>query len=211
MTLASERQIAANRRNAVKSTGPRSGAGKKRVGKNAYRHGLSLNFTSAAYTAQVEDLAGKIAGATTDTIVLEHARIAAEAELELRRVRRVRLALIERTSALGSLTTPTHFPSKLQESRWLIALDNWTREKKGSRPPHPKLEDPSATMPPQEPQRVSEAVRRTLPELIKLDRYERRAAARRDRAIRKISKGRTAKSIAKIRRPPEGGSSINSQ
>ena len=94
MTLASERQIAANRRNAAKSTGPRSGAGKNRVSKNAYRHGLSLNLASAAYTKQVEDLAGKIAGGSTDTIVLEHARIAAEAELELRRVRRVKLALI---------------------------------------------------------------------------------------------------------------------
>ena len=188
MTLASERQIAANRRNAAKSTGPRSDAGKKRVGNNAYRHGLSLNLTSAAYAKQVEDLTAKIAGGATDVIVLEHARIAAEAELELRRVRRVRLALIERTSALGSLKTPTHFPSKLQESRWLIALDNWIREKKGSRPPHPQFEDPSATMPTQEPQRASEAVRRILPELIKLDRYERRAADRRDRAIRQIAR-----------------------
>ena len=209
--MASERQIAANRRNAAKSTGPRSDAAKKRVGKNAYRHGLSLNLASAAYAKQVEDLAGKIAGGTTDTIVLEHARVAAEAELELRRVRRVRLALIERTSALGSLKTPTHFPSATQEVRWLIATDNWIREKKGSRPPHPNLEDPSATMPTQEPQRASEAVRRILPELMKLDRYERRAAARRDRAIREISKRRTAKSIAEIRRPPKGGSSINSQ
>jgi hypothetical protein len=69
----------------------------------------------------------------------------------------------------------------------LIATDNWLREK-GSRPPYPKLEDPLATMPPQEPQRASEAVRRILPDLIKLDRCERRAAARRDRAIRQITK-----------------------
>ena len=187
MTLASERQIAANRRNAVKSTGPRSDAGKKRVGKNAYRHGLSLILASAAYTRQVEELAGEIAGGATDVFVLELARVAAEAELELHRVRRVRLALIERTSALGSLKTPTHFPSAIQEVRWLIAMDDWIREKKGSRPPWPKLQDPSATMPPQEPQRVSEAVRRILPDLVKLDRYERRAAARRDRAIRRIT------------------------
>jgi hypothetical protein len=33
--MASERQIAANRRNARKSTGPRSGAGKKRASRNA--------------------------------------------------------------------------------------------------------------------------------------------------------------------------------
>ena len=131
MTLASERQIAANRRNAAKSTGPRSGAGKKRVGKNAYRHGLSLNFTSAAYTAQVEDLAGKIAGATTDTIVLEHARIAAEAELELRRVRRVRLALIERSSALGSLKTPNALSLQVARIPLVDCTGQLDKRKKG--------------------------------------------------------------------------------
>jgi hypothetical protein len=39
--MASERQIAANRQNARKSTGPRSASGKKRASWNAYRHGLS--------------------------------------------------------------------------------------------------------------------------------------------------------------------------
>jgi hypothetical protein len=38
-------------------------------------------------------------------------------------------------------------------------------------------------MPPHEPERSAEAVRQVLPELRKLDRYERRAAARRDRAV----------------------------
>jgi hypothetical protein len=47
----------------------------------------------------------------------------------------------------------------------------------------PKPIDASATMPPQEPHRSAEAIRRVLPELCKLERYERRAAARRDRAV----------------------------
>jgi hypothetical protein len=47
-------------------------------------------------------------------------------------------------------------------------------------------------MPTQEPERSAEAVRRALPELIKLHRYESRAAARRDRAIRELSKRRIA-------------------
>src|SRR5262245_36481447 len=47
----------------------------------------------------------------------------------------------------------------------------------------PKPIDPAATMPPQKPDRSAEAVRRVLSELRTLNRYERRAAARRDRAV----------------------------
>ena len=50
---------------------------------------------------------------------------------------------------------------------------------------------PLATMPTEEPERTAEAVRRALPELAKLDRYESRAVARRDRAIRQIVKKST--------------------
>jgi hypothetical protein len=42
-------------------------------------------------------------------------------------------------------------------------------------------------MPSQEPQRTAEAVRRALPDLLKLYRYEARAVTRRDRAIRAIT------------------------
>jgi len=152
--MASERQIAANRRNARKSTGPRSGTGKKRASRNAYRHGLTLNITStAAFAKQLDKLVRKIAGNTENAIALERARAIAQAELDLARVRRAKVALIERASALG----------ELDQGR-------------------PTLPEPTA-LPSQEPDRSAEAVRRVLPELRKLDRYERRAAARLDRAV----------------------------
>jgi hypothetical protein len=63
----------------------------------------------------------------------------------------------------------------------------------------PKLaiEDPLATMPTQEPERSAEAIRRALPELIKLNRYESRAVARRDRAVRQLSKRRISENQLK--------------
>jgi hypothetical protein len=96
--MASERQIAANRRNARKSAGPRSGAGKKRASRNAYRHGLTLNITSTAvFAKQLDKLVREIAGDTEDAMLLERARAIAQAELDLARVRRVKVALIERS------------------------------------------------------------------------------------------------------------------
>jgi hypothetical protein len=174
--MASERQIAANRRNARKSTGPRSGAGRKRASRNAYRHGLTLSITStAAFAKQLDILVRKIAGDSEDAIVLERARAIAQAELDLARVRRAKLALIERASAFGELDPP-----QLTVTQMIRILNAYDR---GGRLIIPKPIDALATMPSQEPDRSAEAIRRLLPELRKLERYERRAAARRDRAI----------------------------
>jgi hypothetical protein len=172
--MASERQIAANRRNARNSTGPRSGAGKKRASGNAYRHGLSLNITStAAYAKQLDDLVRKIAGDSKDAIMLERARAIAQAELDLARVRRAKVALIERASVFGELDPP-----QLTVTQMIQLVNAFERGR-----PIPEPIDASARMPSQEPDRSAEAVRRVLPELRKLDRYERRAAAQRERAV----------------------------
>jgi hypothetical protein len=172
--MASERQIAGNRRNARKSTGPRSGAGKKRASRNAYRHGLTLSITStAAFAKQLDKLARKIAGDTKDAITLERAREIAQAELDLARVRRAKVAVIERASLFGELDPP-----QLTVTKMIRLLNAFDRGR-----PIPKSIDALATMPSQEPDRSAEAVRRVLPELRKLDRYERRAAAQRERAV----------------------------
>jgi hypothetical protein len=129
--VASEKQIAANRRNATKSTGPRSGAGKKRATHNSYRHGLTLSASSAALAQHIEKLGLQIAGNTQDEITLDLARAAAAAMLELERVRRVKLAMIERASAFGGLVVPNRFPTANAEVRWLIAMERWRHRGKG--------------------------------------------------------------------------------
>ena len=175
--MASERQIAANRRNARKSTGPRSAEGRKRASRNAYRHGLTLSIAStAAFAKQLDKLVREIAGDSKDAIMLERAREIAQAELDLARVRRAKVALIERASAFGELDPAQAFSTVTEIKRFFNALDR-------GRLIVPKPTDPSATMPSQEPDRTAEAVRRVLPELRKLDRYERRAAAQRERAV----------------------------
>lgn len=51
--MATEKQIAANRANAKKSTGPKSAAGKERSSRNSIKHGLSglTTRSSAAATS----------------------------------------------------------------------------------------------------------------------------------------------------------------
>ena len=172
--MASERQIAANRRNARKSTGPRSTAGKNRASRNAYRHGLTVNITStAALTAQLDKRVRESAGDSGDAILLERARAVAQAELELARVRRAKVALIERASTFGELDPPR--VTAIQMIQLLNALERGR--------PLPKPIDASRTMPSQHPERLAEAIRRVLPQLRRLDRYERRAAACRQRAV----------------------------
>jgi hypothetical protein len=77
-------------------TGPRSTAGKARSSRNALKHGLSVPVTlDPAREPEVEAIVEAIAGDTADPRVLFQARLAAEAEVDLLRVRRARTDLFE--------------------------------------------------------------------------------------------------------------------
>jgi len=114
--------------------------------------------------------------------MLEYARDAAQAEFDLARIRRVKVALIERMSALGELQAPQAFQSVSDVKEFLKALDE-------GKAIVPVQVDAAATLPATEPERLAAAVRRALPELRKLDRYERRAALLRERSVRAIKGG----------------------
>jgi hypothetical protein len=183
--MATERQIAANRRNAKKSTGPRSVGGKQRASKNAFRHGLSKPLAGADFTREVEALARQIAEDANNPCATESARSAAEAQLELARVHYTKANLIERYAAFGCLVAPEPFRSRRHmldwTLRWIRREMTWLRAPET--PPHPP-------MPTDEGDRTVEAIRRALPALTKLARYESRAAARRDQAIRELGEDR---------------------
>ena len=152
-----EHQKETSRRNAAKGGGPRSAAGKRRSSRNAYRHGLAACLPCNAEQARrVEKLARKIADDTADPLILEHARLAAHARLDLDQIRRVKAATI------NQVLSPRQF---------------------GAEPPDVTA---AAEAPLQEPERTAEAIRRVLPQLIKLDRYEHNAVIRWEHAMRAI-------------------------
>ena len=97
--MASEKQIAANRANALRSTGPRTAAGRATSSQNALRHGLSLPMTpdSELVESLARTLAGETAGEDQPEVAredqLEAARALAAAQLELKRIREAKVAV----------------------------------------------------------------------------------------------------------------------
>jgi hypothetical protein len=145
--MATDRQIAANRRNGALSRGPKTAAGKARSSRNALKHGLAIPITLDRATARkIRRAARQMAPLAVGDSIL-NAQIAAEATFELARVRAAFEAVVARishTSNAGPRDTCSTGSGK------------------------------------------SAAPIRTLAELDKLDRYERRAFSRRRRALRDL-------------------------
>ena len=151
--MLSKARVAANKRNAVRSTGPLSASGKQRASRNAFRHGLSVSIRHRPdISNKIEALAVAIAGKKAAPRLLNAARGVAEAELELRRLEEFRLALIE------------------VEAAKICA---------GTRAAEDDLNG-SDERPMQD---TARAYMQALPALGRLERYERRAWSRHRRAI----------------------------
>jgi hypothetical protein len=138
--MSTSRRIVANRANARASTGPQTSGGKARTSRNARRHGLSVPITCDPVLAiEVEELARRLVGDLEDAEVAAPARAFAEAEVDLARVKRVRLERVRHFLALGA-----------------------------------EVENPA----------THKDIAAVVGELAKLDRYDRRARARRKVAAR---------------------------
>lgn len=104
--MPSDRQIAANRNNAKKSTGPRSEAGRKASRGNARHHGLAIAIdTDPAFHDDIEKLAKALSLSSGMQNADERAREAAVAELDLVRIRKIRASLFETLSLVANDAT----------------------------------------------------------------------------------------------------------
>jgi hypothetical protein len=151
--MTSAAKVAANRRNAQRSTGPRSLAGKARARRNAFRHGLTIApARDGASAAHIAVLAAAFAAENPTRGDL--ARMAAEAHLDVLRVRRTKVDIIRR--AAQRLTRIHPDPTLSEDERTWMAFATISKT------------------------------------LAACDRYERRALARRGRALQILQENRGA-------------------
>lgn len=167
-------RLRANRENATRSTGPRSAAGKARSAKNALRHGLAAPVGDSEELAPaIADLSRRLAGEGAEAVLSSCAARAAEAQLDLARIRDARRRLI---LAVETALAPAGAAARRRDR----AEDKSEQLMRAFSPQAAELFAATRS-------RGDAALERLLKELAALERYERRAFSRRRRAFRELS------------------------
>ena len=122
--MTSDRKIESNRKNAQKSTGPRSEAGQRRSRRNALRHGLAVAIGSdPSFSKDIESLVTILLSGGGGKPIGEFARQAAEAEIDLLRIRKLRASRFN--SMLGNPESEFDDHSEFDEE--LAKLERYER------------------------------------------------------------------------------------
>jgi hypothetical protein len=117
--VATEKQIAANRANAKRSTGPKTKRGRQASSRNALRHGLSCPLPmDESASIDVDNLMRMLVHEGVNDDQFAAARQVVQAELDLSRVRMARATLI------GSLDLERYNFGQL---RYLMIIDRYER------------------------------------------------------------------------------------
>ena len=177
--MSSKKRQEASRRNGKKSGGPKTEKGRRISSRNSLTHGLSVPITSdPLLSSRAERLAQLIAGPDSGEHRLENARIIAEAQIDLQRIRRLRLERLAHPSLVNK-------PITLKELRSIIRFveehvrDEWEQISIVDE----AVED---ILPETEPP-LEEKIDSVIRSFHRLDRYERRALSKRKFAIRRLN------------------------
>jgi hypothetical protein len=202
--MTSPRKMAANRNNDRKSRGPRTGAGKARSSRNARRHGLAaFSSNRPAMAEQIVQMVDAMCAGSDDPLLRQQAVLIAENQLWLSCVRAEKVAVVERLRDPFSFARTDRTAISWGKARLrvldvvdpqLVAIHELIKNKAAGRDPErepipPELE---AAWPPPWVKLIladaerdeHEALRKSIGDLVRLLRYERRAWSRRKRAVR---------------------------
>ena len=181
--MTTERERAANKQNAQKSTGPRTAEGKARASLNALSHGLSARSVyDSATREKIDCLASLFAGSHNGRIdVMSLARAAAEAQILVERVAEARHQAWYEAASSEAMTERGKF-HEFSSRKGLREFSSNTGVPGGSlKSLMPHLFAAPFRLDTEED---AEIINLASTKLSKLVRYERRAVNQRDRALR---------------------------